>query len=342
MFSGAASAMRDLARRLSPALPLQDALVAFQVLATFFLLSLPLETYADFIRFRTAGFASMSYRQWLGETTLHWLIDSTFYILGIVAVYGLIRRRPASWSLWATGVYGILAAAFVLIEPQYIDPLFNRITPMPEGPKKERILELARANGVPAGNVYVQDASRQSALLNAHVVGFGATAQIVLDDNTVAGTPDREVALVMAHEIGHYVLWHVQTGIVFDTLVIGIGFLMVASGLHRLLVWRGAHWGVGTTDDIGGLPLFWGLFLLWGFLSLPVSNTIAREQEREADLYGLNASQEPLGLAEFMIRDADAGELDPSPLEEALFFSHPSPRKRILAAMRWRAEHLTH
>ena len=81
--------------------------------------------------------------------------------------------------------------------------------------------------------------------------------------------------------------------------------------------------------------------MLWGFIALPVSNTLIREQEAEADLYGLNASRQPLGLAEFMIRDADARPLDVSSIEESLFFDHPAARNRIYTAMRWRAEHLT-
>jgi len=80
--------------------------------------------------------------------------------------------------------------------------------------------------------------------------------------------------------------------------------------------------------------------VLWGFISLPIGNGLSREQEAEADLYGINASQEPLGLADFMIRDADAHKLDPSPIEEWLFYDHPSARNRIFTAMRWRAEHL--
>ena len=79
--------------------------------------------------------------------------------------------------------------------------------------------------------------------------------------------------------------------------------------------------------------------MLWGFLALPVSNSIIREQVAEADMFGINASQQPLGMAEFMIRDADARQLDPSALVESVFFNHPSPRNRIFSAMQWRAEH---
>jgi len=341
MFSGAAARMRGLARRVTSSPPLQDAMMALQVFAAFFLLGLPVTTYAGFIRFRQAGFSHAPYLQWLTDTTLQWAILTAFYVVGVVVVYGLIRRRPRSWTLWATAVYAILSASFILAGPPYIDPLFNRITPLADGPRKQAILSLARANGVPAADVFVQDASRQSVLLNAHVSGFGGTARIVLDDNTITATPAREVEMVMAHEIGHYVLSHVAKGIVFDTLVTGIGFLFIGWGLPRLIGRFGPRWGVVGAGDIAGLPLFWGLLMFWGILSMPVSNGITRAQETEADLYGLNASRQPLGLAEFMIRDGDAGRLDPSRIEEMVFYTHPSGRNRIFTAMRWRAEHLS-
>ncbi len=340
MLMGAATRTRDLARGVSSYLPVQDAIVAVVILATMFLLALPVETYAGFIRYRQAGFSHMTYAQWLQDATLEWAVTTVFYIVGIVLIYALIRRRPASWTGWATVVYAALTIVFVLLSPQYIEPLFNRITPMVNGPQKQAILSLARANGVPADNVFVRDASRQGALLNAHVSGFAGRAQIVLDDNTIATTPQAEVSMVMAHEIGHYVLAHVAKGIVFGTLVTGLGFIFVGWVLARSIARFGPQWDIRSIGDVGALPLFWGLLMLWGFISLPVSNTITREQEAEADLYGLNASREPLGLAEFMIRDADARPLDVSALEEILFFDHPSARNRVYAAMRWRAEHL--
>lgn len=340
MFSGVATRMRNVARRVSSYMPLQDALFALQLLVVLFLLNLPVETYAGFIRLRQAGFSHLPYLEWLTDAALGWAVITAFYIVGLVAIMALIRRRPQSWAGWATAVYVVLSAVYLLISPRYIEPLFNRITPLADGSEKRAILSLARANGVPADEVFVRDASRQSVLLDAHVSGFAGTARIVLDDNTIAHTPEAEVKMVMAHEIGHYVLAHVVKEIVFDGLVMGVGFLFIGWGSQRLLARFGRRWQVSSLSDVGTLPVFWGLFLLWGYLSLPVTNSISREQEGEADLYGLNASQQPLAQAEFEIRDADAGQLDPSPIEEWVFYDHPSPRNRIFAAMRWRAEHL--
>ena len=338
MFSGAAAWMRAIARRALPHVWLQDALFALQFFAVLFLLNLPSETYAGFIRFRRAGFSQQTYLNWLSDAALSWAVITVFYTVGVVTIMALIRRWPRSWAAWATVVYFALSGFYVLITPQYIEPLFNRITPLADGAAKQAILSLARAKGVRADDVLVRDASRQSVLLNAHVSGIAGTAQIVLDDNTIANTPEREFKFVMAHEIGHYVLAHIPKEIVFDTLVMGLGFLFIGWGSQRLIARFGRRWEVDGLGDIGALPVFWGLLLLWGFISMPVNNSISREQEAEADIFGINASRQPFGLADFMIRDADAGQLDPSPIEEWLFFNHPSARNRIFAAMRWRAE----
>jgi STE24 endopeptidase len=135
------------------------------------------------------------------------------------------------------------------------------------------------------------------------------------------------------------VLSHVPKGIVFDALVMGVGILLAGWTTRWLVARYGRRWSVSDEGDIGALPVLWGCFLLWGYLALPATNGITRQQEMDADLFGLDTSRQPLALAEYMIRDADTGQVDPSALEEWLFYHHPSPRHRILSAMRWRAEH---
>jgi CAAX prenyl protease N-terminal, five membrane helices len=116
--------------------------------------------------------------QWLGDAALRWLITTVFTVVGLVLIIALIRRKGrGAWVAWAGGVYAVLSVVSVLITPQYIAPLVNHITPMADSPRKQAILSLARANGVPANDVFVQDASRQTVLLNAHVTGFGGAAQ---------------------------------------------------------------------------------------------------------------------------------------------------------------------
>jgi STE24 endopeptidase len=141
---------------------------------------------------------------------------------------------------------------------------------------------------------------------------------------------------VVAHEIGHYVMNHVAQSVVTDTLTMSIGFAMIALGTRTVVRRFGARWQISGTGDIAGLPVIWGIFLLWGFASLPIANAISRIYEHQADLFALNASQAPHGLAEFMIHDADVARLRPTAVEYALFYTHPSDAERVETAMQWR------
>jgi STE24 endopeptidase len=87
------------------------------------------------------------------------------------------------------------------------------------------------------------------------------------------------------------------------------------------------------------LPLAMIVFSLFFFLMTPVTNTITRNMEYEADMYGLNAAQQPDGEANVDLMLGEYRKLDPGPVEEFLFYDHPSGRTRITAAMRWKAEH---
>jgi STE24 endopeptidase len=69
----------------------------------------------------------------------------------------------------------------------------------------------------------------------------------------------------------------------------------------------------------------------------PLLNTIVRTNEYEADIFGRNAARQPDGFAEAALLLGDYRKLDPSPLEEVIFFDHPSGRTRIHAAMAWKA-----
>ena len=79
---------------------------------------------------------------------------------------------------------------------------------------------------------------------------------------------------------------------------------------------------------------------VFSFLLTPVNNTVIRTQEYEADLYGLNAARLPDAEATVDLKLGEYRKLDPTPLEEFLFYDHPSGRTRIYNAMRWKAENL--
>jgi STE24 endopeptidase len=199
---------------------------------------------------------------------------------------------------------------------------------------------MARANSVPADNVYLFDASRQTKRISANVSGLGSTIRVSLNDNLLNRCTPAEVQSVMGHELGHYVLNHIPKMLLYFVLLIGSGLWFVDWAFHRLVNRDGMRWGIRDVADVAGLPLLAVLFSLYNFLATPVFSTIIRTQEQEADVFGLNAARQPDGFANVAMKLSEYRKINPSPWEEAIFFDHPSGHTRVLTAMRWKAEHL--
>ena len=120
-------------------------------------------------------------------------------------------------------------------------------------------------------------------------------------------------------------------------LVFLIGF-MFTDWLYAFAQFRyGEKWGIGKLGDIAGLPLFFAALSVYFFLATPVMNRIIYTNEVEADIYGLNAATEPDGFAETALLLAKYRKMRPGPLEEFIFFDHPSGYNRILMSMKWKA-----
>ena len=231
--------------------------------------------------------------------------------------------------------------AFVsLIAPVYIFPLFNTYTKLEDPTVRDPILSMARANGIPAKDVYEFDASRQSNRVSANVSGFAQTLRISLNDNLLKRCTLPEIETTMGHEMGHYVLNHAYKGVVLMGVVMVIGFAFVNWGTSFALARWGQRWGVQGIGDVAVLPLAVFLFSGYLFLMTPVNNTITRSMEYEADMYGLNSARQPDGEANVDLLLGEYRKMEPGPVEEFIFFDHPSGRTRITAAMRWKAEHL--
>ena len=285
-----AAKAREFAGRLVSRRALVDVVVAIQYFIALYALSLPAEIYATFIRQHRFGFSDQAFGAWLGDSLVNLGVFTAFYMVAVLAIYWFIRRRPTQWVGWAVGVYLVLRATYTLLSPNVIEPLTNDFRPLAEGPQKQQILALAHANGIKDVAVVTGDASRQTRLLNAHVSGISGTARISVDDTTLRATSDPMLRAVVAHEIGHYVMKHEMQSVVTDTLIMSIGFVLIALGTRAVVGRFGRRWQMSGVEDIASLPVFWGLFLLWGFASLPASNVISRDCEHQADLYGLNAS----------------------------------------------------
>jgi len=256
----------------------------------------------------------------------------------LTLVDAAVRRAGARWWIWATGLSWATLMIVQLIAPVYIFPLLNDYKALPDGPVKEAVLSLARANQVPTSHVEWFDASKQTTRISANVAGLFNTTRIALNDNLLNKSSLPEIKAVLGHEMGHYVLNHVWKAPILLALMIGLAMALLNVAMDAALArWRG-RLGLADRADPAALPLAVVLLSVILFLLTPMQNLIVRSYEREADAFGLNASREPYGWAMGAMRLSTYRKIRPGRLEEFVFYDHPSGYERVHAAMIWLKE----
>jgi STE24 endopeptidase len=332
--------LRDFAERTTGFKAVQVVYYGIPYFILAWVLSFPLNAYEHFFREHQYGMATQNFAQWFREELIGLGVTLVAGAILLIALYAVFRRAPRAWWIWGTIVAVIFSSIGSFIAPLYVEPLFNTYKPLEDSAIRDPILALARANEIPVTQVFQVDASRQTTKISANVTGFLGTTRIALNDNLLKQCTLPEIRSVMAHEMGHCVLNH---GIKL-TLYFGI-FLLVGFALTRALFesavrrW-GDRWGVRGIADPAGLPLLALILSAFFFVLTPFSNTVTRVTEREADAFGINTAREADGMAKVAIKLGVYRKLDPGPIEEFIFFDHPSGRARIRMAMDWKAAHL--
>lgn len=337
---GWSARMRDRAERWTRLGPLRTFFYWAQYVVATSVLVFPLTLYRGFFREHEYGLATQTFFPWMVDRFKELALAIFFTGAGIIVLYGVLRRAPKTWWIWGSLAATLLVAFSFLIGPVFVFPLFNKYTRLTDEAIRGPILSLARANGIPAEDVFVSDASRQTTRISANVSGLLGTQRITLNDNLLKRCSLPEIEAVMGHEMGHYVLNHAYKGIVFFGVLIVLAFAFLRFSFHKFVRRYGGRWGVRGVGDVAGMPAFAILIACYLFVLTPVTNSIIRAQEAEADMYGLNASRQPDGFAEVSLKLGEYRKLDPGKLEEFVFFDHPSGRNRIFAAMRWKTENL--
>jgi STE24 endopeptidase len=332
--------LRDFAEGTTRLETLQVALYAACITLITSILGFPLELYQSFYREHAYGLSTQSFGMWLGDEMKALIIALMATPLLLVALYGFFRRAPRLWWAFGTAVAILFFVIGAMLAPVFVFPLFNKYQPLNDPKIRDPILALARANEIPVDQVYEFDASRQTTKISANVSGFLNTTRISLNDNLLKQSSLPEIRYVMSHEMGHYVLNHTMKLVNGFAIFVFLGFLFA----HVTFDWAvrkwGTQWDVRGVADPAGYPLLLLIFSTFAFILAPIINTASRVTEREADAFGINASRESNGMARAALKLAAYRKLNPGPVEEFIFYDHPSGRARIRMAMDWKAAQL--
>ena len=319
----------------------RPVLVSLVVSAIFLpadaVLELPWEIYARWWREKSYGLTSQALTGWLSEQAIGLAISVVVTSLFLVVVYAVIRRSPRWWWAWAGGVSPVFILAAMVLAPIYIEPIFNHYTPAPPGPMRDEIVALAKKAQVPSDKIFIYDGSRQSNRYTANVSGlFGSDRVAMSDVMFKKGADLAEVRGVVGHEMGHYRQGPLLLAGPFALLAV------IAFGLTQLLFPLAARLlgaKVAGIADPAGLPVLLTVIATLGLLGTPVTASITRWIEADADSFSLRVANEPDGLAKALVKSIEYRASSPSDLEEALFYDHPSVEHRVRKAMDWKAKH---
>ncbi len=335
---GVSAKLRTIAQRMTRFRPLQTATYWIQFLVLTTLLGFPFTLYRSYFREKEYGLLTQAFGPWMIDQLKALALGCVFGAIFLMFLYGVLRRTPRTWWLWGSGVMIAFIILLIAIAPVYISPIFNKFTPVKNVEIRENILGMAKAQGIPADEVYEMDASKRTDRISAYVAGMLGTMRIVMFDNTLKRCTPQEIQMIMGHEMGHYVLNHVWKAVAFFSVLIVLGFLVVRWGFHRFTASR-PSWQIQGVPDTAGFPLLILLLTAFLFITGPVTNTFSRTQEDQADDFGLNASRQPDAAATTFLKLGEYRELDPHPVIEFLLFDHPSGGYRIRNAMKWKQDH---
>lgn len=330
-FSGFSARLRDLALRVRR--HWYFSLLIYLALAAclWFLADLPLDFYSDYIRPHDYGLSSQTFGKWCNDALLSLVLGFIGAALVVWIPLLLVQRSPKRWWLYAWFAAVPIMVFIALIEPIWVEPLFNHFGPMQNKALEARILKLAARAGVDATDVYEVDKSVDTNELNAYVTGIGATKRIVLWDTTLKEMSAAQVEQIMAHEMGHYVLRHVWKGLALGSLVMLLALWLTHVTIGWILPRCRSSSGVRDLGDMAALPLLVLVLSTIGFVLMPPMLAVSRHFEHEADRFGLELTHDNHTCATVFVEFVrhDLSYPRPSAVVQLLRASHPSIAERI-------------
>jgi STE24 endopeptidase len=273
------------------------------------------------------------------QTVPSWIRDKLI-AFGINYVLLLVVSGVALWVIARGGRWWLrlwlLAIPFILfmmyIQPVVIDPLYNDFTRLSNPELEQKIVRMAAEAGIPADRVYEVNMSEKTNSLNAYVNGIGGSLRIVLWDTTLQRLTEVETLFIMAHEMGHYVMHHLEysaLGAVASAFI----FLWLGSRLLSFLISKwGRVWGVTSSSHYLALPVILLILSIVSFAALPISNYVSRQAESAADRYAFQLTNSTEGAASMYQKLAISSLSDVNPPILVKWFrsTHPSLMERIV------------
>lgn len=328
VFSGVLPWLWQFFDGLAPGVAWSGALFLVATMMLLGLPGLPLAWWAQFRLEARFGFNQSTYGLWISDQLKSAALGIVIGFPLAWALLAVVSRMGSWWWIWGFGLLFGFQLLMLVLYPKLILPLFNKLTPLPEGEARTRLLALSERTGFRAQAIEVMDGSKRSGHSNAFFTGFGRFRRIVLFDTLMAQLTQEELEAVLAHEIGHYRRGHIPKRLATLALL-QLGAFAAIAWLAQA-PWFNPAFGLpaGATAPtfllvglLGGLVTFW---------FTPLGNRVSRRHEYEADAFARDAmgGPAPLSAALRKLSQKNLSNLTPHPLYSAVYYSHPTLLER--------------
>jgi STE24 endopeptidase len=337
-FTGAGRRLLALVRRLSSRWWLQTVLasVAFVILQT--VVGLPFAIWEQHVT-DTYGLTTGDWSRFTTDIATSVAVSAVLTALALLVLVALARHFVRWWFALAAGLAAGVVVLSSFVYPVIFEPLFNHFSPLPAGPLRTQILDLAARARVDVRDILVANASQRTTAEDAYVSGFGATKRVVLFDTLVRSAPRGQIRLVVAHELGHVKHQDVRNGTAEGALAAAAAMCGLAVLVRRRRLRRPL--GVTSMGDPAAVLLVLGVFVIASFLGSPIQQGLSRKVEAHADAYALELTHDPRTFIAMQRRLAlsNLDHLDPNPVLSFWFDSHPTTMQRIAMGLAYERMH---
>ena len=298
----------------------------------FFVISLPFSLYETFWIEQKYGFNRMTWRTWTMDLVKG---ISLSVLIGAPVLAGVLwlmdHFLEQAWWIWVWGLLVVIQLLIQAIFPVVIVPLFNRLTPLPEGSLRDEIVTLTKKVDFKISGISTMDGSKRSTHSNAFFAGIGKFRRIILFDTLVSLLAEKELISVLAHEIGHSVKKHIRATLMLSGLTSLAGLFILSRMLPQ--PWFCSAFKFAHPSSYAALFVFMKTAGSFGFFLSPLSSWLSRKHEYEADRFAVQAVEDRQPMIQSLVKlTADnLSNLTPHPLYSSFYYSHPTVMERILA-----------
>lgn len=332
---GWAAQLRDFVQTRSSKLVVQVTLFTLIYSTAQVLIESPLSYLTGYFLPHHFGLSAQPIQEWLLDLGKGFAVGTVLESLGWFFFFLLLSKFPKRWPIILFLASVPLTLFMTYIEPVVFEPIFNKFEAMAPSKLQRDIKVLAEKSGFADAPIFISDQHKRTNTVNAYVTGIGHTARIVIWDTTISKMPPEQVLCIVAHEIGHYKYIHVLYGCL---LAIAAGILTIPLNYFvtpRFFKHCPKAWQIQSVNDLAAIPVIILSTTCLGFWESPISNTICRQIEHDADMFAIHSEIDRVSCAKafaFFAKE-DLSEPNPPELIKIWLYSHPPLAERIESAI---------